>query len=169
MLFVGMKDAQNAKERIQGIREALKGSNVTIADIRTDETDRHRAIDNVKNALTKETDLKCLVGLWSYNGPAILKAVEDMEKADAKIKDVRIVCFDENENTLLGVKKGRIYATVVQQPFEFGYQAIKLMAKHLDGDKKFIPENKLIIVPTKIVNKANVEAFEANLKKLVGE
>lgn len=169
MLFVGMKDAQNAKERIQGIREALEGSNVTITDIRTDETDRHRAIDNVKSALTKETDLKCLVGLWSYNGPAILKAVEDMEKADAKIKDVRIVCFDENENTLLGVKKGRIYATVVQQPFEFGYQAIKLMAKHLDGDKKFVPENKLIIVPTKIVNKANVEAFEANLKKLVGE
>jgi ribose transport system substrate-binding protein len=53
---------------------------------------------------------------------------------------------------------------VVQQPFEWGYQGMKLMAKYLEGDKSGVPENKLIIVPTKVINKDNVDAFEADLK-----
>jgi len=169
MLFVGSKDAQNAKERIQGIREAIKGSKVTVVDVRTDDTDRQRAIDNVKNALTKDPALKCVVGLWSYNGPAIIKAVEEMEQADAKIKEVKIVTFDEEDDTLAGVQKGRIYATVVQQPYEFSYQSIKLMQKYLADDKADIPENKLVIVPTKVINKENVDEFWTTLKKLRGK
>jgi ribose transport system substrate-binding protein len=35
MLFVGKRDAQNAKERIQGLEEAIKGSNITVIDVRT--------------------------------------------------------------------------------------------------------------------------------------
>ncbi len=52
----------------------------------------------------------------------------------------------------------------MQQPFEWGYQGMLLMAKYLEGDKSGIPEDKLIIVPTKVVDKANVDAFEADLK-----
>ena len=40
MVFVGMKDARNAAERFQGIKEALQGSKVEIIDIRTDDTQR---------------------------------------------------------------------------------------------------------------------------------
>jgi len=123
----------------------------------------------VKNALTKDPALKCVVGLWSYNGPAIIKAVEEMEQADAKIKEVKIVTFDEEDDTLAGVQKGRIYATVVQQPYEFGYQSIKLMQKYLADDKADIPENKLVIVPTKVINKENVDEFWTTLKKLRGK
>ena len=42
MLFVGHSDAQNAKERLQGIKKTLAGSNIQIIDIRTDDTDRPR-------------------------------------------------------------------------------------------------------------------------------
>jgi ribose transport system substrate-binding protein len=31
-----------------------------------------------------------------------------------------------------------------------------------------VPENKLIIVPTKMIDKANVDAFEAELKSRIG-
>ena len=53
---------------------------------------------------------------------------------------------------------------MVQQPFEWGYQGMKLMAKYLEGDKSMVPEDGLIIVPTKVIDKANVDAFEADLK-----
>jgi ribose transport system substrate-binding protein len=45
---------------------------------------------------------------------------------------------------------------------------MKLMAKYLEGDKSGIPDNKLIIVPTKIIDKGNVEQFEADLKAAIG-
>ena len=40
VLFVGKLDARNAQERMQGIKEELNGSNVTILDTRTDDTER---------------------------------------------------------------------------------------------------------------------------------
>ena len=165
MLFVGKLDARNAQDRIQGIKEAIKDTNIQIIDTRTDDTDTVRAKSNVADALAKHSDLKGLVGLWSYNGPAILNAVKDANK----IGQIKIVTFDEADETLGGIREGAIYGTVVQQPFEFGYQAIKLMTQALKGDKSFIPSNKQIIIPTMVINKSNVDEFKKKLQDLLGK
>ena len=68
-----------------------------------------------------------------------------------------------------GVKEGTIVGTVVQQPYEWGYQGMKDMAKYLEGDKSFVPASKLIIVPTKIIDKSNVDAFWTELKARQGK
>lgn len=164
MVFVGKLDARNAKERLQGIKESLQGSNIEIIDTRTDDTDRARAKSNAADTLVKYGDIAALVGLWSYNGPAILNAVKDA----GKVGQVKIICFDEEDETLAGVKDGSIYATVVQQPFEFGYQSVKTMAQILGGDKSAIPANKQIIVPTLVIKKDSVEDFQKKISELRG-
>lgn len=164
MLFVGKLDARNAQERIQGIKEALVGSSVNIIDVRTDDVDDVRAKANAADALVRHPDIKALVGLWSYNGPAILNAVREA----GKIGRVRIVAFDEADDTLAGVKDGSIHGTVVQQPYEFGYQAIMRMAQAVRGDRSFIPASKQIIVPTQVVKRANVEEFTTRINELRG-
>lgn len=164
MLFVGTLDAQNAKERYAGIKQALAGSQVEIIDVRTDETDRVRAQKNVEDTLVKYPDVAALVGLWSYNGPAIVNAVRNGNKVGA----VKIICFDEEDDTLAGVADGAIYGTVVQQPYEFGRQAITRMAKHLAGDKEALAGGKQI-VPTLAIKRDNVAEFSARLKKLLGK
>ncbi len=164
MVFVGKRDAQNAQDRLGGIEEVLKGTKIEIVDVRTDDTDQTRAKSNVADAMVKNPDLAGLVGLWSYNGPAILSAVTDADK----VGQIKIICFDEADETLAGVKSGGIYGTVVQQPFEFGYQAIKLMAKILDGDKSDIPAGKQIFVPTLTIRKENVEEFTTKINGLRG-
>jgi ribose transport system substrate-binding protein len=125
MLFVGKLDARNAQERVQGIKEVLGGSNIRIIDVRTDDADDVRAKANAADTLVRYPDVKALVGLWSYNGPAILNAVREA----GKVGRVRIIAFDEADETLAGIKDGAIHATVVQQPYEFGYQAIMRMAQ----------------------------------------
>lgn len=164
MVFVGKLDARNAQERYQGIKESLQGSKVEIIDARTDDTDRVRAKANVADTLVKYPDVAALVGLWSYNGPAILNAVTDA----GKVGKVKIICFDEEDETLAGVKSGAIFATVVQQPFEFGYQSVMLMAKVLAGDRSGIPANKLKIVPTLVIKQAEVDAFKTKINQLRG-
>jgi len=164
MLFVGKLDARNAQERVQGIKEAIAGSTIKIIDVRTDDVDDVRAKANAADTLVRYPDIKALVGLWSYNGPAILNAVREA----GKIGRVKIVAFDEADETLRGVSEGAIHATVVQQPFEFGYQAITRMAQAVRGDKSFIPASKQIIVPTLVVNKSNVEEFTKKINELRG-
>ncbi|HWD91920.1 MAG TPA: sugar-binding protein [Verrucomicrobiae bacterium] len=165
MAFVGSMDAQNAKERFAGIKQELQGSKIEIIDVRTDETDNSRAQRNAEDTLVKYPDVACLVGLWNYNGPAILNAVRGVGK-NGKVK---IVCFDDEDETLAGIAAGDIYGTVAQQPFQFGKQAITLMDKYLHGDKTVFPAEKKIFVPTINVTKANVAEFQANKKKLTGK
>ncbi|HKG79282.1 MAG TPA: sugar-binding protein, partial [Pyrinomonadaceae bacterium] len=164
MVFVGVLDAANAQQRYQGLKEALAGSNVQIIDVRTDNTDRVRAKSNASDTLVNNPDIAGMVGLWSYNGPAILAAVKEANKADK----VKIVAFDEEDETLSGIKDGAIYATVVQQPFEFGYRSMELMAKVLNGDKSQIPASKQIFVQTIAVKKADVDEFTKKINQLRG-
>ena len=164
MVFVGKSDARNAAERYQGIKEALQGSKVEIIDLRTDDTDRARAKTNAADTLVKYPDVAALVGLWSYNGPAILNAVKDVNK----VGQVKIICFDEEDETLAGVKDGSIFATVVQQPYEFGYQSVKIMAQILRGDRSAIPASKQINVPTLIIKQDGVEEFIKKINSLRG-
>jgi len=164
MVFVGVLDAANAQQRYQGLKEALAGSNISIIDVRTDNTDRVRAKSNAADTLVNNPDLAGMVGLWSYNGPAILSAVREANKLDK----VKIIAFDEEDETLSGIKDGAIYATVVQQPFEFGFQSMQLMAKYLNGDKTVIPASKQIFVPTKAIKRADVEAFTKQINQLRG-
>lgn len=164
-IFVGKLDAQNAKERFEGLQDALKGSNITILAPMTDDTDRVRAKANVSDTLVKTPDVACLVGLWSYNGPAILNAVKDAKK----VGQVKIVCFDEEAETLQGIKDGGIAATIVQQPFEFGYQAMKDLAAIKKGDMSVVPADKKVIVPTRVITKDSVDEFSKKLSELLGK
>ncbi len=164
MIFVGTLDAANAQQRYSGIKEVLAGSNIKILDVRTDNTDRVRAKSNAADTLVDHGDIAALVGLWSYNGPAILGAIRDA----GKLGKVKIIAFDEEDETLAGVKDGSIYATVVQQPYEFGYRSIELMSKVLAGDRSVIPATKQIFVPTLAIKKDGVDAFIAKVNQLRG-
>lgn len=164
MVFVGTLDAANAQQRYQGLREAVAGSNIQILGVRTDNTERVRAKANAADTLVNNPDLAGMVGLWSYNGPAILGAVREANKIDK----VKIIAFDEEDETLGGIREGAIYATVVQQPFEFGYQSMVMLSKILNGDRSGIPAGKQIFVPTLAVKKTDVEEFIRKINTLRG-
>jgi ribose transport system substrate-binding protein len=163
MMFVGTMGADNARERVDGIRKALEGSKVEIIDIRTDEVDFARAKRNVEDTLTKYPDIEGLVGLYSYNTPQIVEAV----RASGRQGDVKVIGFDEDPVTLRGIADGIVDATVVQQPYEFGYQSMKLLARYIEGDKSFIPANELMIIPTKVIDSSNVAEFQTTMKELL--
>jgi ribose transport system substrate-binding protein len=165
MGFVGLPGADNARERIEGVKETIKGSKIELVDVRADDIDQTRAKRNVEDTLTAHPEINCMVGFYSYNTPRIYEALREA----GKIGKVTIIGFDEDPITLGGVKEGTIVGTVVQQPYEWGYQGMKDMAKYLEGDKSFLPANGLIIVPTKIIDKANVDAFWAELKVRQGK
>ena len=164
MVFVGKSDAQNAKERIGGLREAIQGTKIEIIDVRTDDEDRARAKSNVADTLVKYPDIAGLVGIWSYNGPAILNATRE----GGKLGKVKIVCFDEEDETLAGVKAGEIESTIVQQPFEFGYQSVKVMNDVKSGKADAVPTNKQIIVETQVITKDKVDEYKTKLDQLRG-
>jgi ribose transport system substrate-binding protein len=165
MAYVGLPGADNAKERIQGINDVIKGTKITIVDVRADDIDNARAKRNVEDTLTAHPEVNCMLGIYSYNIPQIYQAL----KEGNALGKITVTGFDDDPVTLGGIKEGTIAATVVQQPFEWGYQGMKLMAKILGGDKSGIPANTLVIVPTKIVDKSNVDDYSKQLAAMQGK
>jgi ribose transport system substrate-binding protein len=163
--FVGLLGADNAKERIEGMKEGLAGTKIELIDVRGDDIDQARAKKNVEDALVASPDVTCMVGFYSYNTPRIYEALRDA----GKLGQITVVGFDDDPITLGGVKEGTVAATVVQQPFEWAYQGMKLMAAYLKGDKSGVPADGLIIVPTKIIGKDDVDAYAASLKAMAGK
>ena len=155
MLLVGLRRAVNAHEREMGIRAALSGSGVRIAGVLEDDADHARAESNAAGALAQRPRLAALVGLWSYNGPAALEAV----RAAHLVGRVKIVCFDDEQDTLTGLKSGAIFGAVVPQPYLMGYRSVKMMAQLASGDRSGIPPSRRIVVPTLALQRNNVTTY----------
>jgi ribose transport system substrate-binding protein len=91
----------------------------------------------------------CMVGLYAYNPPAIL----EVAKSKSMAGEIKIVGFDEDWETLKGIAAGEIYATVVQDPFMYGYRSVEALAAIARGDeskpKKLLEER----IPYRIVTR----------------
>ncbi len=163
--FVGLPGAANAKERIEGYNAAVAGTGLELIDVRGDDIDQTRARANVDDVLVANPDVNCMVGFYSYNPPRIYEALRDA----GKLGQITVVGFDEDPITLGAVKEGSFAGTVVQQPYEWGYQGAKLIANYLKGDKSGIPADGIIIIPGLTITKDNVDSFQADFqKKLAG-
>jgi ribose transport system substrate-binding protein len=183
-IFVGQIEPLNARERKQGVLDELAGKKdaegpafgkYKLHGVFTDNTDTRRAKENALNALNALQGEKhvCLVGLWAYNPPAMLSAYKDFTGPNKA--DVRMVGFDENTETLRGVEDGQIYATVVQDPFGFGYESVKMMAALAKGDRSVLPPNGVRYVPHQVVTKdggngrKKAAEYRAYLEKIQGK
>jgi ribose transport system substrate-binding protein len=165
MAFVGLPGADNAKERIQGIKDVIEGTKIEIVDVRADDIDMARAKRNVEDTLTAHPEVNCMLGIYSYNIPQIYQALKEA----GQLGKITVTGFDDDPITLGGVKEGTVAGTVVQQPFLWGYEGMKDMAKILQGDKSFIPADGLIIIPTKVVDKSSVDEYAKELAKMQGK
>ncbi len=156
-LFVGTMDADNARERVQGIKECDRRHQGR-AGRRVHRPGGLRQGQGEHGERARQhPDIALLSGLWSYETPLIYDAV----KAAGKAGKVKIVGFDEDQRTLRGISDGTIESTVVQQPYEFGYLSATNIIKTLNGDKSWIPADGKLIVPTKVISKSNVAEFAA--------
>ena len=165
MGFVGLLDAANYKERAQGFVDGIKGTKIELVDTRGDDIDQTRAKSNVEAVLAANPEITCMVGFYSYNTPRIYEALKDA----GKLGTITVVGFDDDPITLGGVKEGNIAGTVVQQPFEWAYQGFKLMAAYLKDNKTPMPKDGQMIIPTKVLYAADIDAYAANLKAMQGK
>jgi ribose transport system substrate-binding protein len=161
-VFVGTFAADNAAQRLRGIEEEIKGKNITIVAKKEDNKDPAKAQDNPNDVIVAYPDVNLLVGLWSYNGPAIASAIESSGKKGKVLAAV----FDEEDGTLDGIEKGVIACTVVQKPFQFGYLSSKTLHELATKGEAALPKDELMDTGVEVIQASNVKAFRENLKAL---
>ena len=184
MIFVGRLDQDNAKRRRQGFIDGLldripdpsrndpsgdelksEDGKFTIVGTMTDQFDRAKAKANVEDTVTSHPDIAGMVGLFGYNPPAIIEGLE----RTGRLGKVKVMGFDEDSATLQGVKDGNLVATVVQNPYQYGYKSIETLNELHKGNKSVIPENKFVDIPARVIDTSNVDAFWQEIKDRLGK
>lgn len=177
-IFVGRVEQDNARKRRQGTIDEVLGRSIdssrydppgteltdgkfTFVVTLTDQFDRVKAKANCEDALLRYPDLSGIVGLFAYNAPLCLDAL----KQTRKVGSIKVFSFDEADETLRGIQDGTIVGTVVQNPYEYGFQSVKLLKEIIQGNKEAIPASKFIDIPARKIVRSNVEEFWADLKK----
>ena len=143
------------------------GNGYILIGTKTDGSSAETCQSHAEDLLNKRPKVACLVGLWEYNPPAMLRAVKGANKK------VPIVAFDENAVTLTGIKEGSVVGTIVQDPYGFGYQSIKVLAELVKGKDDVlktwpgIDKSNSIFVPHRVITRDNVDEFKADVKKVL--
>ena len=182
MLLIGRMEQDNSKRRRQGVIDELldrsddntrydppgspiKGEKFTILDTLTDNFDRAKAKANAEDTMSRYPDVSAMVGLFAYNPPLILQALQ----GGGKLGKVKVIGFDEDAETLAGIQAGTVYGTVVQNPYMYGHESIRILAALAKGDETVVPEGRFMDIPARQIRKDTVDAFWADLKKKTGK
>jgi ribose transport system substrate-binding protein len=140
-------------------RFPLTAGKYTMLGILTDNQDNAKAKENAETTLLRHQDVRCLVGLWSQNTPMILAALRS-SNATGKVK---VVGFDEHDETLQGIRDGSVYGTIVQQPYEFGYRSVQWLTQLARGQQVDVPDSGLVFIPHRTITADTVQDFADEL------
>jgi LacI family transcriptional regulator len=114
------------------------------------------AFEQIRGYLSQTRDVSGIY-LTSGNGPGgVARALIEAGLAGT----VRVICFDYFPETVRLIKKGLVHATIGEDPFTQGFQAVKILYEHIIERKE--PASR--IVHTKIAI-----GLRENIDLLVGE
>ena len=189
LLAIGRLEQDNSKFRRQGVIDVLlerdrtmefyrsqpnawdpnegeiTGGKYTILATVTDQGKPEVALAKAEDALVTWPDLNAMVGLFEYNPPACYQAL----KKAGKLKQIALIGFDENDITLQAIKDGECIGTVVQNPYMYGYESVRVLKELLSGNTSVVPESKYIDIAPRAITAENVDQYWEDLRVKKGQ
>ena len=124
VLIIGLGGQLNTEERVRGVNEALKKyPGLKVVQTIDDKGDPRNAYDAVSGLLQKKEKIDGIIALEASGGAGAADALHRMDLT-GKIK---IVAFDKDPQTLEGIERGWITATVVQKPYVMAFYGVRFL------------------------------------------
>ncbi len=138
----GIAGTSAARERGEGFMNSVKANEMELLATQPADFDRTKGLNVMENLLAANPDVQAVFAQNDEMALGALRAVQ------ASGKDIMIVGFDGTDDGIAAVKRGKLAATVAQQPDMIGALGVETADKVLKGDKveQYIP------VPLKVIS-----------------
>ena len=146
-ILAAVLTAKTQADRIQGFADAI--AEYTDMEILTKEqtdSELQKSVDKATACIGTYPECDAFFGVAALDGQGIAKAVEEMGIAD----NYTIIAFDDNKETIDYIKKGIIYATMVQDPYQMAYDSVEAIVNYHKG-----------IMPEQVDNSVPVQIYDA--------
>lgn len=137
----GIAGTSAARERGQGFMNAVKTNELDLLASQPADFDRTKGLNVMENMLAANPDVQAVFAQNDEMALGALRAVQ------ASGKEVLIVGFDGTDDGIAAVKRGKLGATIAQQPDLIGALGVETAAKVLKGEQ--VEAN--IPVPLKVI------------------
>jgi len=165
-VLIANQTKQNVIERKEGFAEAMshvKELGYEVVDYLVDEGDTQRCAESIREVLGRHPDLNCLVGMNAYHGPVMLQVLKETDN----LGKIKLVAFDEVEETLDGIEAGDVYATVTQDPYQYGYQSMHMLAelyRATEAQRPLPGSRSTFTINTRVIRQGDVADFRSDLQ-----
>lgn len=155
----------NLEERERGVKDALKAyPGIQYVQTVNDRADDQIAVTRNREMISANPDLAGICGLNAASGPGIAKAVLESGKKG----QIKIVCFDRNEDMLNYIADGTIEASVAQKTHLMASLSLQMLYDLNNGKIGHLPDWRVAQAPPlpasvdtgiMVITKDNVEQF----------
>lgn len=152
-------------ERFDSPNAVLEGGGYRILGTLTDQFDRAKGKANAEDAISRYPGLDAMVGMFEHNTPLILEALRQA----GKMGEIMVIGFDEAEETLQGVVDGAVYATIVQDPYAYGYRSVEILTALTRGDRSVLPASGFLDIPARMIGREEVRTFWDEKRRRLGD
>lgn len=151
-IIMGGKEVKNQVERVAGFTSYInENSNLQITNIESSDSYLLQAELAAKKILTDNADIKAIFCTSAQDGIGAAKVVKSMGLID----EVKIISFDALPETIQLIQEEIISATIAQNPYVMGYEAVESILNIIKG--KRVKEIQLIDVL--IINNENIDEY----------
>lgn len=152
-IILGGADVKNQIERVKGFTSYIEeNSSLKITNKESSDSYLLQAELATKKILTDNVDIKALFCTSAQDGIGAAKAVKSMDL----VGKVKIVCFDALPETLDLIEEGVISATIAQNPYVMGQEAVNTIVNIIEGKKV----KELQLIDVLIINDKNISEYK---------
>ncbi|MGE5296072.1 MAG: substrate-binding domain-containing protein [Solirubrobacterales bacterium] len=122
--------------RLQGFRETLvkEFPGVEIADWQfPNPATMEKARDVAQTMLTRNAGVDAVFACNAASGDGALTAVQSFQQGGSE-KKIKVIVCDACPMFVEGLKKGDLDSLILQNPYKMGYQGVKAIVHHLNGE-----------------------------------
>lgn len=154
-IVIGGKEVKNQKERVEGFKNYITlNSNLKIVDIDSSDAMLLEAEIITRKILNRnDNNINALFCTSALDGIGAAKAVKDLNDKGK----VKIICFDDLEETIKNINNDLVTATIVQKSDEMGYKAVNIIMDKIENKTK---GQQKILTDVKVVNKENINTYK---------
>jgi ribose transport system substrate-binding protein len=169
IVVIGLGGQLNTEERARGVDDVLKKyPGIKIAQTIDGKGDPRVTFDAISSLLQKKEKFEGIIGLEATGGGGAADALHRLDMTEK----IKIVAFDKDPQTLEGIERKWITATVVQKPYVMAFYGVRFLddlhhnAVHEFKDWATAPAPPLptfVDTGTAVIDVSNLAAFRKAL------
>jgi ribose transport system substrate-binding protein len=153
VVVTGQREALNLRQRIEGFRQGLEGTNTEIVDLLYCNDDMNLAVQLTEQAATTDPDVIFFIGGWVFYAPP-----ESLARYQEWLGLGGIaVTIDKHYPVLQALKEGRIRAAVGQNFKQMGEVGLRRLYHRIRGGEV----EEVYFTPIEVVTPENVDQYLA--------